>query len=388
MTICKGNDVSHNLFDYATSELSQDAFFCWLLSYSTKESKEEYGDVFRVSQRFLKSMLNKDDKEDSLDYYVTNIERQKKVALNNDKGYIDIFVTIEKAGDKCYLIIEDKIDTWEHNQLELYYKAIDEEFGNQGFYKIYVAFVKTEYMIHMEEKYMEKFKVSEIPVQQLKIMKQEEVCQILDEGDISESNVILKDFVLKLKRKINREAFTTENLKNEFGKESTQVYKFFDYLIQNKISMQNNSFCWCGYVNNARGGFHCLTWNEHKFDRQPFESIYLQMEVYPYNPSKRKSETRIALKLKAFEENDEEPALSCNLEVQIKELKNAINKRIEAIGDKVFKYEGKYFRLGHTMRAGYIQFDIDTYEEAMKKMNDYMTLALEVLKEKGLQEIK
>ena len=40
------------------------------------------------------------------------------------------------------------------------------------------------------------------------------------------------------------------------------------------------------------------------------------------------------------------------------------------------------------MRAGYIQFDIDTYEEAMKKMNDYMTLALEVLKEKGLQEIK
>ena len=134
MTVCKGNDVSHNLFDYATSELSQDAFFCWLLSYSTKESKEEHGDLFRVSQRFLKRMLNKDDKEDRLDYYVMDIERQRKVniaihdadgsKLKNKKGLVDIFVKVKESENNLYLIIEDKIDTWEHNQLEAYYKAV------------------------------------------------------------------------------------------------------------------------------------------------------------------------------------------------------------------------------------------------------------------------
>ena len=50
----KGEFLTHNMFDYATSELSQDAFFCWLLSYSTQQDKKEYGDLFRVSQSFLK----------------------------------------------------------------------------------------------------------------------------------------------------------------------------------------------------------------------------------------------------------------------------------------------------------------------------------------------
>ena len=45
----KGEFLTHNMFDYATSELSQDAFFCWLLSYSTQKDKKEYGDLFRVS---------------------------------------------------------------------------------------------------------------------------------------------------------------------------------------------------------------------------------------------------------------------------------------------------------------------------------------------------
>lgn len=380
----KGNDITHNLFDYATSELSQDAFFCWLLSYSTKESKQDHSDLFKVSQRFLKRMLNEKIDNDDVDYYVTNIERQKKAAVDNFKGYIDIFVMIETAEDKCYLIIEDKVDTWEHNQLEVYYKAVLEELKkkSENHNKLYVAFVKTEYMIHMEEEYMEKFKDSEI--QHLKIMKQDELCEILDEEEASASNVILNDFVKKLKRKINRETFDIERLDDEdFGKESTLVYKFFDYLIQNKLRSQDqrkDSFCWCGYVNNARGGFHCLTWDEYKFDKKPFASMYLQMEVYPYDGEK--SELRIALKLRAFEESDEDSALSSNQEPQIKELKNAINEKIQDIKDKaVFRYETKYFRMGHTMRAGYVSFDIKKYEEAMLQMETYIEEAVKVLSE-------
>ena len=48
------NMISHNLFHYATSELSQDAFFCWLLSYSSKEGKMLIYDTFSLSQKILK----------------------------------------------------------------------------------------------------------------------------------------------------------------------------------------------------------------------------------------------------------------------------------------------------------------------------------------------
>lgn len=48
----KGEFLTHNMFDYATSELSQDAFFCWLLSYSTQQDKKNMVICFECHKAF------------------------------------------------------------------------------------------------------------------------------------------------------------------------------------------------------------------------------------------------------------------------------------------------------------------------------------------------
>ena len=35
------NELKNNLFEYATSELSQDAFICWLASYAHEEAEKD-----------------------------------------------------------------------------------------------------------------------------------------------------------------------------------------------------------------------------------------------------------------------------------------------------------------------------------------------------------
>ncbi|WP_418752971.1 PD-(D/E)XK nuclease family protein, partial [Faecalitalea cylindroides] len=119
-------ELTNNLFNYATSELSQDAFLCWLLSYA--QNKDYNGDdaklkkcaqslikVFLLGQKvfFEKDLIEKD-------LIVKKIEKQWK--------YIDVLVTLES--DKK-IIIEDKTYTTDHdNQLERYKDKFKNEANN------------------------------------------------------------------------------------------------------------------------------------------------------------------------------------------------------------------------------------------------------------------
>ena len=131
-------ELTNNLFNYATSELSQDAFLCWLLSYA--QEKEYNGDddklqkcaqslikVFLLGQKgfFEKDLIEKD-------LIVKKIEKQWK--------YIDVLVTLES--DKK-IIIEDKTYTTDHdNQLERY----KEEFTNEA-NNIFGVYYKTGFVV-------------------------------------------------------------------------------------------------------------------------------------------------------------------------------------------------------------------------------------------------
>ncbi|MBB1077961.1 hypothetical protein HUU62_26545 [Rhodoferax sp. 4810] len=46
-----------NLFSYATSELSQDAFICWLLSWITPEIREYDKNIHELFVNLLKAFL-------------------------------------------------------------------------------------------------------------------------------------------------------------------------------------------------------------------------------------------------------------------------------------------------------------------------------------------
>lgn len=113
--------MKHNLFHYATSELSQDAFLCWLLSYAMEDGEGLDRELSSCAHALLQAFC-----PGGKELYVVDIERQYPVKNNPQKGKkyprIDILVTLrDRDGCERKLIIEDKVGTSEHSgQLETY----------------------------------------------------------------------------------------------------------------------------------------------------------------------------------------------------------------------------------------------------------------------------
>ena len=106
----------NNLFDFATKELSQDAFLCWLINWLNY--KKENIELYNTAKKFINLIIN----EINIDDFEINILKQYKK--------IDIFVElIEKKcrRNKYAIIIEDKKFTTEHNkQIEKYKEKIEQ----------------------------------------------------------------------------------------------------------------------------------------------------------------------------------------------------------------------------------------------------------------------
>lgn len=123
-----GNSQTPNLFDFATSELSQDAMFAWLIQWADNRYKDTDVEIFNLAQNFLRLLIG----DNNIEINSVEVGRQ----WNN----IDIWVEIN---DDTFLIIEDKTNTSIHdNQLERY-KAIVEEKYNGKRDNLYYAYVKT-----------------------------------------------------------------------------------------------------------------------------------------------------------------------------------------------------------------------------------------------------
>ena len=99
------------LFSYATSELSQDAFFAYLLSWA--DDKYDGFAEHELGRVFLKKMFE-----------LNNQKMPKKVETKvyRQCDHIDIFCEIN--GKEFALIFEDKVSSLEHgNQLERYWNT-------------------------------------------------------------------------------------------------------------------------------------------------------------------------------------------------------------------------------------------------------------------------
>lgn len=102
-----------NIFNYATSELTQDAFITWLLHWANPKYKAGNEQLHSLGRSFLTSLLAFQDIEINEDITDFHIKQQFHK--------IDVFVTF-KMNDCTYgIIIEDKVHTTDHsNQLERY----------------------------------------------------------------------------------------------------------------------------------------------------------------------------------------------------------------------------------------------------------------------------
>ncbi|MBQ6791406.1 MAG: PD-(D/E)XK nuclease family protein [Paludibacteraceae bacterium] len=105
-----------NLFDYATSELSQDAFLAWFCRWAD-ESMTDDKELKASARAFLKKYIaiQQPDFEDEI----------RKVEVKRQFEHIDVLLTIN---NNLSVIIEDKVLTSAHgNQLSRYSNAIKED---------------------------------------------------------------------------------------------------------------------------------------------------------------------------------------------------------------------------------------------------------------------
>ncbi len=130
-----------NIFDYATSELSQDAFFAWLLSWAKDGFEKEDENLHDCALKMLKEFF-KQYYEDFSKYYSKKfnnrylkpiydfkfITKIMDIDVSRQEKKIDLCVTIATDKGTYYLVIEDKTKSSQHNnQLEAYRNYIINE---------------------------------------------------------------------------------------------------------------------------------------------------------------------------------------------------------------------------------------------------------------------
>ena len=103
-----------NLFDLATSELSQDAVLCWCIAWADRAHAAADPDLHRLGRDLVAAMLRAGDVEPPDGEYTVTVKRQLE--------RIDI---VAEIGDTHLLAIEDKVHALElHNPLDEYIKRI------------------------------------------------------------------------------------------------------------------------------------------------------------------------------------------------------------------------------------------------------------------------
>ena len=104
--------MSPNLFSYATSELSQDAFICWLLKWASPEYKNVNGELHACGTALLEAFLMDGRVMGSIE----------SVEIRKQYENIDILCIIN---NRFPIIIEDKTNTSAHSgQLKRYNNLI------------------------------------------------------------------------------------------------------------------------------------------------------------------------------------------------------------------------------------------------------------------------
>ncbi|MDP1590731.1 MAG: PD-(D/E)XK nuclease family protein [Prosthecobacter sp.] len=141
------NTRKPNLFDFATSELSQDAFICWLLSWASPEHKDADSDLHEAGSRLIRAFFQLHAREAAPVIETVRVERQPK--------RIDVLCIVN---DTFYIVIEDKTGSSAHsNQLTRYVDAIRERgVSEQNIIPIYF---KTHEESGVSEKLTDNFKV-------------------------------------------------------------------------------------------------------------------------------------------------------------------------------------------------------------------------------------
>jgi len=391
----------NNIFNFATSELSQDAFICWLcnwVNFDDNSLSEDEKKLKSLATEFIEKMLG-----EKLEDRKVNIKRQYQkidvlLEIQNKTEFITKGNNINPIVD-MYVIIEDKVGIGLHsNQIERYRELISEknEKDNGSRAKIKVVYYKI-----YDEDNTERLKENGVNI----ILGRENILELLKEYKDKINNSIFENYHNYLS---NIETDVNSYEKKNLEDWNSNCYIGFFKELKNEKNLLEHAIgrqkdCSWGYVNNSSGGFMGMWWfplSEEKINKlteTSDEDIYLQIEQYNQKniiaikysvPKKNKnnkelskedfekkvtiaSEKRKELfsKLKNKLENESKDILKCeNKPENIKKFENILKNE---------KFQKKYFRAGQYMTVGYLEFEnIDDCKDKIKILQYALNLLL------------
>ncbi len=320
--------MTNNLFKYATSELSQDAFICWLLSYAIKGcDKDEV--LTNCAKEFIRFFIPELENESV--YLSQPPQRQYKS--------IDVLVTVN---DKYKVIIEDKTHSSDHdNQLVRYYETVREDFSE---YKCVGVYYKTGFQSSLTNVYEAGYIVCD----------REKILSILGKYILKTNNNIFIDYYEYL-NKFNAKANEFKSLPvNQWGWE--QINGFYkhckDTLIDTGLIFD------FGYVHNQSGGFDGMwIWKPIYVNADGLEcEVYLQCE---FANGVFKICYRASSKTEKIKRNHREALV----------WKKVDNKQLDIAAKHNFKKPQRY-GTGKSVALGIYNTTLNTYQEAIEAVKN------------------
>ncbi len=228
-----------NLFNFATSELSQDAFICWLLSWAAPEHKATDAELHECALDFLNSLFAKHPKNKK----PATIE---KIVIEKQDSNIDVLCIVN---DQFVLLIEDKINTVNHgNQLAEYLSVIKKRpYDIDCIFPIY-------FKTYDQASYHDV-----IETNKYQVFSRTDFISVLNKGHISGiENSIFQDFRDHLNKiQSNVESYLKLPISSEKSSPKWHNQAWTGFFMQ--LQKELGTGLW-GKVNNAAGGFMGFWW--------------------------------------------------------------------------------------------------------------------------------
>jgi hypothetical protein len=164
------SSTTPNIFTHATSELSQDAFFAYLIEWADPDYDEDQTGMHRAGKVLLTHLL-KQLPEENTPLGIDINGSLKQVLVECQKSSIDVLVNLHYTnGNHLTLVIEDKIHAGDYNDLKDYVtrtgkmddcsdtdvRGLFIKTGEQFSYKkvenaAYGTFLRADFLLYFEE---------------------------------------------------------------------------------------------------------------------------------------------------------------------------------------------------------------------------------------------
>lgn len=293
-----------NLFAYATSELSQDAFLCWLLAWADRKPAEEDPALHELAVGFVAALFEAARAEPPEPPFSVEVLRQVEGA--------DVVALVGKGH---VLVIEDKVDTTAHSdQLARYRDALGDEYGDR---ELVCVYLKTG----------DQSSYATVERQGWATVTRRDLLEVLRRGRDSVENAVFQYFLEHLEEMDARVRRCHETPVDEWEPRD-DAYKGLYQALQERLEEGR----W-KYIPNPRGGFLGFYWGWTDITGG---KIYLQLE-----------EDKLVVKVKV-EDPDRE-----------RDMRDSWSKRvIEAVDDVDLARPARFGRGKHMTVAEYGDYRI------------------------------